>query len=78
MPASLFDNKPSVCPFGHELVPGCIQVGWTPCICEPAREAASRSRGMGHVVLHCRVCEAEGRTAVFYEPAHDTKQWHVR
>ena len=35
MSASLFENKPESCPFGHQLWPGKAQVSWTPCICEP-------------------------------------------
>ena len=35
MSASLFENKPECCPFGHQLWPGRAQVGWKPCICEP-------------------------------------------
>jgi len=78
VPVYLFDHKPSACPFGHELSGGRYQVGWTPCICQPAKEAAARKRGMGHAVLYCRACEDEGRGTVYYEPAHDVKQWHVR
>jgi hypothetical protein len=44
--ASLFENNPERCPFGHQLWPGMAQVSWTPCICAPAREAAGRGRGM--------------------------------
>jgi hypothetical protein len=29
------------------------------------------------VRLYCLACEEEGRTAVFFEPPHDLKQWHV-
>jgi hypothetical protein len=78
MSASLFENRPERCPFGHDLGPGRVQIGWSPCICEPAKEAAARGRGMGHVRLHCRQCEDEGRQSVFFEPAHDVQQWHVR
>jgi hypothetical protein len=53
MSAFLFENKPERCPFGHELWPGKAQVSWKPCICEPAREAAERGRGMGHVRVAC-------------------------
>ena len=42
---SLFENKPESCPFGHQLWPGKAQVSGTPCLCEPAREAAGRGRG---------------------------------
>ena len=78
MPVSLFDHKPSACPYGHELSGGRYQVGWAPCICTPAKEAAGRRRGMGHVVVYCRACEDEGCRTVFYEPAHDVRHWHVR
>jgi hypothetical protein len=47
-------------------------------ICEPAKEAADRGRGMGHVRVDCRECEAEGRVTMFYEPPHDLAQRHVR
>jgi hypothetical protein len=53
MSASLFENKPESCPFGHLLWPGKAQVSWTPCICEPAREAVGRGRVMGHVRVAC-------------------------
>ena len=52
----MFENKPEYCPFGHELWPGKVQVSWTPCVCEPAREAARRGRGMGHVRVTCNSC----------------------
>ena len=48
------------------------------CIGEPAKEAAARGRGMGHLRLHCLQCGAEGREVAFYEAAHDVRQWHVR
>ena len=54
MPVSLFENEPECCPFGHKLWPGKAQVSWTPCICESAREAAERGRGMGHVRVTCK------------------------
>jgi hypothetical protein len=47
MPACLFEHRPEFCPFGHELGPGLIQIGWSPCICQPAKEASARGRGMG-------------------------------
>jgi hypothetical protein len=47
MPARLFFNKPDRCPYGHSLAPGMPQkISWLPCICDPAREAAERGRGM--------------------------------
>jgi hypothetical protein len=72
MPVSLFENKPERCPFGHQLWPGKAQVSWKPCICAPAREAAARGRGMGHVMVTCRACHDHLRQTTFYEPAHDT------
>jgi hypothetical protein len=76
--ADLFEHKTDICPYGHELSPGRIGVSWTPCICDPAKEAAARSRGMGHVRVDCRECEAEGRVTVFYEPPHDATQRPAR
>ena len=78
MPVPLFEHQPERCPSGHELRPGRIQIGWSPCICAPAKEAARLGRGMGHLRLHCLQCQDQGRTAVFYEPPHDTREWHVR
>ena len=74
----MFEHQPIICPFGHYLGPGRIQLGWSPCACEPAREAAARGRGLGHARLHCRACDDEGRSATYYEPPHDVKAWHVR
>ena len=72
MPVSMFENKPERCPYGHPLWPGKCQVSWTPCICAPAREAAVRGRGMGHVRVTCNACHDRLRQTVFYEPPHDT------
>ena len=47
-------------------------MSWTPCICEPAREAAGRSRGMGHVQVACNSCHDQLRQTVFFEPLHDS------
>jgi hypothetical protein len=70
MPVSMFENKPEYCPFGHQLWPGKAQVSWKPCLCEPAREAAGRGRGMGHVLVACNSCHDEFRQTVFFEPPH--------
>ena len=72
MSVSLFENKPECCPFGHQLWPGRAQVSWKPCICEPAREAAARGRGMGHAMVTCTACDDQLRQTTFYEPAHDS------
>jgi len=73
MPALLFANKPERCPYGHSLATGTPQkISWLPCICGPAREAAERGRGMGHVTLWCGTCsEQDHRDARFYEPPHE-------
>ena len=60
MPVPLFAHKPERCPYGHSLAPGMPQkISWMPCICEPAREAESQGRGMGHLTLWCGTCSAE-------------------
>ena len=61
-------------PHGHSLAPGRLQtVGWKPCICTPAREAAEDGRGMGHLLISCGSCHDELRSTTFYEPPHDIK-----
>ena len=35
------------------------KISWMPCICEPAREAESQSRGMDHLALWCETCSTE-------------------
>ena len=70
--ASLFKHRPAQCPFGHSLALGRPQtVGWKPCICTPAREAAAEGRGMGHLMISRGTCHDELRTTTFYEPPHD-------
>ncbi len=71
MPASLFENKPESCPFGHQLWSGKAPVSWTPCLCQPTREAAGRGRGMGHVRVACTSCHDQPRQTVLFEPPHD-------
>lgn len=71
MAVSVFDYKPEKCPYGHVLWPGHAQVSWQPCICGPAREAAERNRGMGHVRVQCDTCHDQHRQTVYYEPPHD-------
>jgi hypothetical protein len=72
MPAPLFARKPEYCPYGHSLAPGMPQkISWLPCMCEPAREAGSQGRGLGHMTLWCGTCSAEDRRdSRFYEPPH--------
>jgi hypothetical protein len=74
----MFVHKPARCPFGHALAPGRVLIGWTPCTCTPATEAAEEGRGLGHLVLHCRACEDDRTQTVFYEPPHDIRQQLVR
>jgi hypothetical protein len=70
----LFNHKPEQCPFGHSLVRGRRQtVGWKPCICTPAREAADDGRGMGHLWISCGSCHDLQRSTTFYEPPHDIR-----
>ena len=38
----------------------------------PAREAAGRGRGMGHVRVTCNSCHDQLRQTVFFEPPHDS------
>jgi hypothetical protein len=74
MPVSLFEYRPERCPFGHSVAPGMPQrVGWMPCICAPAREAAERGRGMGHFWILCDTRHAERWETTFYEPSHDIR-----
>jgi hypothetical protein len=63
-------TKPERCLYGHSLAPGMPQkISWLPCICDPAREAAERGRGMGHVTLWCGKCsDQDRRDTRFYEP----------
>jgi hypothetical protein len=72
MPVLLFAYKPEYCPYGHSLAPGMPQkISWMPCICEPAREAGSQGRGMGHLTLWCGTCsDQDHRDTRFYEPPH--------
>jgi hypothetical protein len=70
----LFAHRPQQCPFGHSLAPGSPQlVGWQPCICEAALEAAGEGRGMGHLLVVCGTCYAHCWESVFYEPPHDIR-----
>jgi hypothetical protein len=74
MPVPLFANRPERCPFGHPLAKGAPQrVGWTPCLCGPAREGAERGLGMGHLWVLCVACHADKRESMFYEPPHDIR-----
>ena len=68
---SMFDHKPERCPFGHSLWPGMAQVGWQPCICTAAQEAAERGRGMGHLWVSCNTCHDQLWQTTFYQPPHD-------
>lgn len=64
VPGPLFDDRPVRCPFGHSLARGKPQrIGWKPCLCAPAREAADRGRGIGHLWVWCGAChEVAART----------------
>ena len=74
MSVPLFAHRPERCPFGHSLARGAPQsVGWKPCICAPAREAAEDGRGMGHLWVLCGACHGDKRESMFYEPPHDVR-----
>jgi hypothetical protein len=60
-----------ILPGRSPAVAGQAQVSWTPCIREPAREAAGRGRGMGHVRVTRNRCHDQLWRMVFYEPPHD-------
>lgn len=47
------------------------QVGWKPCICTAAREAAERGRGMGHLLVFCNTCHDQLWQTTFYQPPHE-------
>lgn len=44
------------------------QIDWKPCICTPAREAAERGRGMGHLLVFCNTCHDQLWQTTFYQP----------
>jgi len=52
-------------PYDHELGPGRVEIGWMPCLCAPAREAAGRGRDLGHLRLHCPACREQRRDTTF-------------
>jgi hypothetical protein len=63
--------EPTAGALGGGLAVGLL-LSWKPCICVPAREAAERGRGMGHVMVTCNACHDQLRQTTFYEPAHDS------
>jgi hypothetical protein len=72
MPVYLFDHEPATCPEGHYLGPGRVTIGWMPCGCEPALEAAAeRGRSPGHHYWVCRTCEEQGAQVWVFDPPHD-------
>lgn len=54
--------------------PGLVTIGWMPCHCVPAEEAAERGRGLGHRYAVCRVCEGRGVTKWIFDPPHEDGQ----
>jgi hypothetical protein len=78
VPVPLFEHEPERCPRGHELGPGRVHISWSPCVCQPAREAAERGRGLGHLRLECLTCDDEGHRSVYFEPPHDPAQPQAR
>lgn len=54
-----------MCPFGHPLGPGLVQIAWRPCQCPVA--LANHS---GHTTYRCGACEKGGWTTVGFDPEH--------
>lgn len=54
-----------MCPFGHPLAPGLVQIAWRPCRC-----AVAVANHSGHTTYRCGACEKRGWTTVGFEPAH--------
>jgi hypothetical protein len=73
MSAALFEHRPESCPYGHSLALGRpMKVGWMPCVCAIAQEAAKAGKGFGHLWIWCLVCADQyHRRTMYYEPPHD-------
>ena len=64
-PGSVFGF--GVCPYGHQLRPGRVLIGWSPCGCTPA--LANRS-GRGHRTVQCLDCSDYRISSIRYTPEH--------
>jgi hypothetical protein len=62
------DRAPTLCPYGHELGPRRMLVGWHPCQCRPDLVEAYR----GHRTYQCLACRRENRTSICFQPYHVT------
>lgn len=58
-------RNPVLCPYGHELKPGHVLCGWSPCVCP----SAVRCYG-GHATTQCLACIDEGARTICYRPPH--------
>lgn len=60
------EQIPARCPYGHELGPGRVLVGWTPCHC------VSDEEGRGHRTYYCLACHelSDKRQTICYFPEH--------
>lgn len=58
-------RTPNMCPFGHPLGPGRMQISWRPCRCPVA--VAHHS---GHTTYRCGACEQAGWTVIGLRPEH--------
>jgi hypothetical protein len=56
-PSLVREWLPNICPNGHRLRGGQMDVAWLPCTCYPKRA--------GHRTVMCRKCRA-----VWYSPPH--------
>ena len=58
----------AICPNGHQLRPGHVLVGWSPCGCA---NCGNQPRGLrGHRTLQCLDCREQGEEMVRYNPPH--------
>jgi len=51
-------NPPTICGNGHDLKPPNVLVGWSPCSCGRAGNAAPT----GHQYVQCLTCKWQART----------------
>ncbi|GAA2112240.1 hypothetical protein [Actinomadura alba] len=57
---------PTTCPYGHQLGPRRVLVGWHPCQCRLDLVEAYR----GHRTYQCVTCQKHNWTTICYLPYH--------
>ena len=64
--ASVNRRPPTICPYGHPLIPGMVLVGWLPCRCDWAGDLG------GHRTWQCWACNqlSDKRQTICYWPPH--------